>query len=249
MLELDKIYEMDCMGGMEELDDNSIDAIITDPPYGISKEKDDYVATDFIQDAYRILKDDRMCFCFVGQKTLADYFVAFRNAGFNWMNTIVWHYRNTLSRETKRFVIQYDPILLMSKGEGKINVDDVRIPYLSKERLKYPVSNQKKQNWRPNPLGAKRGDVWECPAITSPSYSKEKVGHKWQKPIRIVDIMVKASSNKGDIILDPFIGSGTTAVSCKRLGRRYIGFEIDSNYVRIANDRLKQGCIDHYDGE
>ena len=237
MLKLDKIYNMDCLDGMKQLDDNSIDLIITDPPYGATKDKEDYLAIEFIKDCFRILKDNCGCYCFVGQETLPYFFLEFKKSGFTWQNTIIWYYKNTFSKETKRFVLQYDPILYFTKGDCSINKDNVRVPYISKERLKYPCRNKNDRCWRPNPLGAKRGDVWEIPAISGKVFEKENL-HKWQKPKKLIDIIIKASSNENDLILDCFVGSGTIPYCCRKLNRQYLGFEINKEYYNIALKRL-----------
>jgi len=81
-------------------------------------------------------------------------------------------------------------------------------------------------------------DVW-----LQPKSEKKRLGHPTQKPVKLFERIITASSNKGDLVLDPFIGSGTTAVACRRLGRSFIGFEISEEYCKIANNRLKQQTL------
>lgn len=235
MLELDKIYNMDCLDGMKQIDDDSIDLIITDPPYGITTDKKDYLAITFISDCYRILKNNSAIFCFVGQKTLPYFFLEFEKNKFIWQNTIIWHYKNSIKREKKRFVIQYDPILFFIKGEFSINANDIRVPLTkkSKERLKNKVGG-KIHHYKQ----ALCGDVWEIPCITSKAFSKEKLEHNWQKPEKVINRIIKASTNENDIVLDCFSGSGTIPYCCRKLNRHYLGFEINEEYYNISLQRL-----------
>lgn len=81
-------------------------------------------------------------------------------------------------------------------------------------------------------------DVW-----LNPKSEKKRLGHPTQKPIKLFKRIVLVSSNEGDIVFDPFMGSGTTAVACKQLNRKFLGFEIDPEYVKIANQRLEQQTL------
>lgn len=208
----------DCIEHMKKFNNESFDCIITDPPYGVTKDSDDYIAISFLDEAYRVLKKDSAIMFFVGQSTLRDFWNKSESVGFKWLNTVIWHYKNTIKRERNRFAIQYDPILYFSKGNFKHKIDNVRVSYLSTERLKYPVNNSKKQNWTPNPLGAICGDVWEIPAIVTTSANGQdvKVGHKWQKPVEVFVRMIRSICNENDLILDPFIGSGSSALAAQR---------------------------------
>jgi adenine-specific DNA-methyltransferase len=115
------------------------------------------------------------------------------------------------------------------------NLDDVRDP-----DVKYP--NQKKNGkLKCNPLGKNPTDVWQFPKVTSGKdrSSDERTPHPAQFPLAVIDRIVKCSSHAGDIVLDPFIGSGTTAEAALRNGRNVIGFEISANYVEIAARRIE----------
>lgn len=220
--------------------DNMFDAIITDPPYGVTTDNDDYIATGWLADAYRVLKDDAALFMCVGQATLREFWNAAESVGFSWMNTVVWWHRNSLSRQKKRFAVQYDPLLYFSKGNFVHLIDQVRVPYKSQERLKYACNNAKSKNWRPNELGAMCPDVWEIPAITTTASNGNDVplGHKWQKPLELMDRMVRSTCKEGALMLDPFCGSGTSLMAAKRNDVKYIGIDIDVNNVELSRDRL-----------
>jgi len=216
----------------------SIDAILTDPPYGVTGDDDDYVAIDFLPEAYRVLKPNSALMMCVGQATLREFWNAAEDAGFRWLNTIVWYYKNAIKRERKRFAIQYDPILYFAKGDFEHRLDAVRVPYLHPERLKYPCNNDKKQGWMPNPLGAICGDVWDIPAVNAGNPHDRQVGHKWQKPLDVFDRMVKCTTIENDLILDPFCGSGTSLVAAKNNNVHYIGIDNDPDAVEISRKRL-----------
>lgn len=117
----------------------------------------------------------------------------------------------------------------------KFNLDDVRDP-----NVKYP--NQRKNGkLRCNPLGKNPSDVWQFPKVTSGKNrsSKERTPHPAQYPTAVVDRIIKACSNPGDVILDPFMGSGSLAEAALRAGRKAIGLEINADYVDLTAERLK----------
>lgn len=230
---------------MSSFPDGAFDAIVTDPPYGITKDDDDYVAIEWLEEAYRVLKNDSALIMCTGMASLRHFWTEAERVGFKWLNTIIWWHRNSLSRQKRSFAFQYDPILYMSKGNFVHLVDAVRIPYRSQERLKYACNNKKMKNWRPNPLGAMCPDVWEFPAVTTTakSGSDRPVGHKWQKPLRLMERMVKCCCKEGNIMLDPFCGSGTSCLAAKMNNIKYVGIEIDPKSSHIATLRTEDDYI------
>jgi DNA modification methylase len=217
-----------------------IDLVATDPHYGVFKDNRDRLDLRYIPLSYDLLKEHGAIFSFASQKRLLDFLQAFAKTDFKWQNTIVWFYRNGFSRESRKFAIKYDPILFYTKGDFAINTDAVRVPYISTERLKYDCNNAKMKGWRPNPLGAKLGDVWECPAITSPATTKEKEAHEWQKPIKLMKTMILAASQEGETVLDMFLGSGTTIVAAMQTKRKCIGIEIEEKYCEMSAKRVQK---------
>ncbi|MCX6751080.1 MAG: site-specific DNA-methyltransferase, partial [Candidatus Pacearchaeota archaeon] len=114
----------------------------------------------------------------------------------------------------------------------------IREPYESKERLKYKIIKNGKE-WRPNPNGKLAGDVWYIPVLAGRRFKSERVAHPTQKPLAICDRIIKHFSNKGDLVLIPFAGSGSECVSAKNNHRNFIGFELNPIYISLANKRLK----------
>lgn len=164
-------------------------------------------------------------------------------SGCKWL---IWHYRNkaNLGNDWGR---SHESILHFRKTKKfELNVDEIRIPY-SNHTLKHPshpqaessqYSNKKKINpvWTPNPLGAKPKDVFEIP--TTCNGMGEKTKHPTQKPEELLRKLILASSQVGDIVLDPFSGSGTTLVVAEQLQRLWIGCEMNKEYNFWAIKRI-----------
>jgi adenine-specific DNA-methyltransferase len=149
---------------------------------------------------------------------------------------IVWHYgagvaaRQAFSPRNEKFLWY-----VKSSDSYTFNLDEIRDP-----DVKYP--NQKKNGkLKCNPLGKNPSDVWILPKVTSGANrsSKERTEHPAQFPVAVVERIIQASSRPGDLILDPFMGSGTTALVASKLGRKVIGFELSSRYLDLIVRRLE----------
>lgn len=242
------------------------DLICTDPPYNLNKDfgndSDKLELEDFLQ-----VTDERIRIC---KELLAPqgsiiwfgihHYIGFiqgimYHAGLYYRRMNIWFYENGFSRSPKAPQAQYEPFLWFSKSKSKwtYNVDDVRVPYKSKERLKTPVfykgKNGERKEWKPNPNGAMRGDVWAFPTLAGKAYEKEKTAHPTQKPEALIMELIKAfcpKDNEGrycGTILDPFHGSGTLGVCCERLNAKghhikWIGIELEQRWCEIAQKRI-----------
>jgi len=249
------LFSGDSLQILKKIRDSSIDMIFADPPYSIKKadwdtfkNQDEYIkfSVKWIKEASRILKDIGTLYICGFSEILADihhpamkYFCHCR-----W---IIWHYKNkaNLGNDWGR---SHESILCLRKSKKHImNIDSIRIPY-NYHTLKYPSHPQAKTSqygngkqreiWMPNPLGAKPKDVIEIP--TTCNGMGEKTPHPTQKPEELLRKIILASSNENDIVLDPFVGSGTTAVCAKQLNRQFIGVEQNEEYLKWAIDRLIQ---------
>jgi site-specific DNA-methyltransferase (adenine-specific) len=167
--------------------------------------------------------------------------------GLVFQNWITWDKRDGIGASNTKYRNGQESILFFSKSEQHtFNFNDVRIPYESTDRMKYAsekgiVKNGKR--WFPNPNGALCGEVWH---ITGERHKNKVNGrtqkneHLAQKPMELIERIVKASSNKGDLVLDCFVGSGTTAIASKNLGRNYIVNDLDIKYYEMTKEKLLQ---------
>ena len=243
----------DCQQMLRKFKDSSVSLIFADPPYSLKKadwdtfkNQEEYIrfSIKWIKEASRILRDDGTLYICGFSEILADIHYPAMRYFYN-CRWIVWHYKNkaNLGNDWGR---SHESILCLRKSKEHImNIDPIRIPYNS-HTLKYPSHPQAetsqygngkgRDNWIPNPLGAKPKDVIEIP--TTCNGMGEKTPHPTQKPEELLRKIILASSNKDDIVLDPFVGSGTTAVCAKQLGRRFVGVEQCEEYLTWAVSRL-----------
>lgn len=162
----------------------------------------------------------------------------------NFRNEIVWCYRGA-GYPKKDFGRRHDAILRYSKTDDYIfNLDDVREEYAkaTKERFRHYIGNIRRGRdfgvQKLHPLGKQPDDWWQIQPV-APS-AKERLGYPTQKPEALLERMIKASSNKGDLVLDAFCGCGTTLVVAQKLGRRWIGIDISPTAVKVMQDRLRK---------
>ena len=252
-MEINKVYQGDCFELIKKLPAESVDLIVCDGPYGVTQNGWDKVGNiqeynlNLIKLFSRILKNGGALYLF-GKSNCID-FIDYRP--YLTLNSkIIWYQPSRLAQGKYNYTNNYDLIAYLSKGKTKrFNLDDIRIPQLvelehRKRCENVPsVVNGKFHKTKFNEKGKNPGDVWGD--IKQLTYkSKELLDkdflHTIQKPIKLIERIVKASSKEGDLILDPFIGTGTTAVVCKELKRNFIGFETDPKLVAIANKRLKE---------
>jgi site-specific DNA-methyltransferase (adenine-specific) len=237
---------------LRRLDDRSVDLVVTDPPYAIAKEAwDEFESLDayvqwcdaWLTEVERVLAPHGSAYVCGYSEILAEIKVksARRFAGCRWL---VWYYKNkaNLGRDWGR---SHESILHLRGDAARVDVDAVRVPY-NGHTTKYParvqaVSSQygrgvRRDRWVPNPLGAKPRDVLEIPVICNGM--TEKTPHATQKPEALIERLILASSAPGQLVVDPFVGSGTTAVVASRLGRRWLAGDADARYVGLARERL-----------
>ncbi|HAP37800.1 MAG: methylase N-4/N-6 domain protein [Candidatus Shapirobacteria bacterium GW2011_GWE1_38_92] len=250
---------------LKTLDSESVDLVFADPPYNIKKaEWDNFESQEkyiewslrWIEEASRVLNKNGSLYICGFSEILADLkHPAMRFfKGCRW---IIWHYKNkaNLGNDWGR---SHESILHLRKSKKFIfNVDYVRIPY-GNHTLKYPVHPQavtsqygKEKNggklWSPNPLGAKPRDVLEIPTISNGA--EERTSHPTQKPEELLRKIILASSNEDDLVIDPFLGSGTTIATAEQLKRRWKGCDISASYCKMAADRVemvKEWSVDRW---
>lgn len=252
-MEINKVYQGDCFELIKQIDDESIDLIVCDGPFGVTTNKWDKIKNiqeynlNLIKLFSRILKNGGALYLF-GKPDCID-FIDYRPY-LNLNSKIVWYQPSRLAQGRTKYTNNYDIIAYFTKGKTKaFNLDNIRVPQLvelehRKRCENVPsVVNGKFHKTKFNGNGKNPGDVWGD--IKQLTYkSKELVSRELlntiQKPIKLIERIVKASSKEGDLILDPFAGVGTTFVVCKELKRNFIGFEINPHYVEICNKRIKE---------
>lgn len=244
------IYQGDCLELMRKCEPNTFDLTVTSPPYNIGKEYeserplDDYIqwCVDWIAEIYRLSSEPGAFWLNLGYLSIPDRakaipipYLIWDKVEFYLLQEVVWNYAAGVASK-RSFSPRNEKFLWYVKDSNNytFNLDEVRDP-----NVKYP--NQKKNGkLRCNPLGKNPTDVWQFPKVTSGKKrsSPERTGHPAQFPMAVVDRIVKACSNPGDLILDPFMGSASLAETAVRNGRFAVGFEIDPKYIDMARTRL-----------
>lgn len=215
-----ELYHIDCMEGFKQLNNNSIQMILTDIPYGnvtkngeerakysgqlrnINKGAADEITfnlVEFLEECYRVCKGTIYIFC--GKEQVSEVFSYFSSKRDGMTRQCVWHKTNP------------------SPSNGQhMWLDSIENCVFFKKR-KQTFNQHCKHN------------VWDFPVGRSKR-------HPTEKPLKLFEYLIESSTHEGEIILDPCIGSGTTAEACINLGRKYIGFEVNSEYYNIANERI-----------
>ena len=235
---------------MKRLPDGIIDLTITSPPYNIGKEYEQQTALEtyvdwceeWIREVHRITAPSGAFWLNLGYigipgkaKALPLPYLMWSRIPFFIVQEVVWNYgAGVASRQS--FSPRNEKLLWCVKDPSSytFNLDAVRDP-----NVKYP-RQFKNGKLKVNPAGKNPTDVWQIPKVTSGTdrASRERTSHPAQFPVALVERILLACSNEGDLVLDPFIGSGSTAEACLRRDRSALGFEIRGNYVAIAANRL-----------
>lgn len=218
-LELNRIYQMDCLEGMKLIPDGTVDLVVTDPPYlmnyrsnrRVKQEKFDYIQNDkdshgliqsFLSECYRVMKNDTAIYMFCSWHHI-DFFKQEFEKYFKLKNIIVWNKNNHGSGDLKgAYAPKHEFVLYGHKGRALFK--EKRIP-----------------------------DVIDCAKIASP-----KLTHPTEKPQELLEIFIKNNSDEGNIVLDGFAGTGSTCIASLKNNRKFIAFETVREYVEIANQRL-----------
>jgi len=222
MLEINKVYQGDCLEVMKDIDDNSIDLIVTDPPYLINyktnhrknkehefcsviqNDNNPLLISEYIKQCNRIMKDNSAMYMFCSCDKV-DFFKQELEKYFKIKNIIIWVKNNWTAGDLKgQFGKQYEMILLVNKGRKEIN-------------------------------GKRYSDVWNFKRVAG-----NKQTHQNEKPVNLIEQCISSHSTKNDLVFDGFAGSGTTGVACKNLNRNYILIEKEPKYIDIINKRLSE---------
>lgn len=220
------VRNMDCMDLFKELNDESIDLIVTDPPYLIQQhsssglhgifetkkgDKKDLNCKLFKENAiplevyakelFRVLKNGSHCYIMVNDYNLPNFLNTLQDVGFHYSKLLTWDKQNKIA--CPYYMNQCEYIIFLSKGNAR-----------------------------------KINDCGTSNLISINNMANKNNGHPTEKPVELMEIFIKNSSNVGDLILDPFVGVGATPIACKNLGRNFIGCELDKKYYDKTMERL-----------
>ena len=238
---MDKGLTVICGNAIDELKkipSQSIRLIVTDPPYNLNKdygnnrdklEFEDYLtfSREWLTEAKRVLTDDGTIYVFMGMRYISYiYSILEQELGMTFNSWITWFYTQGIGK-TKGFSPRHDDILMFTKHPKKFvfNLDEIRVP----QKFYRSVNNMR---------GSNPSNVWE---FSHMHYcNKNRKQHPTQKPEGLFERMILASSNPGDYVLDPFVGSGTALRVCQQTNRNGIGIDINPEYIAMTKERLEE---------
>ncbi len=243
-MKYNSILEGDSLELLKNFDDNSIDLIFSDPPYflsndgiscrsgkmvSVNKGKWDKIDTYkeielfnniWLSECQRILKTNGTIWVSGTHHNIYSVGNTMKKMGYKILNVITWEKPNPPPNLSCRYFTHSTEQIIWSSKNQK-----------SKHLFNYPLMKEMND-------GKQMKDVWK---ITSPSKNERKFGkHPTQKPEQLLERIILSSSNEGDLILDPFFGSGTTGYVAQKLGRKWIGIEMNEEYIKIAKNRILQ---------
>jgi adenine-specific DNA-methyltransferase len=249
------LYHGDCLEFLQTLPDGSVQLVVTSPPYNIGKEYENVLDIEVykaqqrqvIEQCIRVLKPEGSICWQVGNYVVNGEIIpldillydCFKENGLKLRNRIVWHFGHGLHCRN-RFSGRYETINWFTKSDDYVfNLDPVRVSqkYPGKKHFKGP----NKGKYSGNPKGKNPSDVWDMPNVKANHV--EKTDHPCQFPVALVQRLVLSMTDEGDLVFDPFIGVGTTAVAAVINGRRAAGAEIVKHYYDLAVDRVKKAFV------
>lgn len=222
-----KLINGGCLEYMRTLENESIDLIVTDPPYPTTSrgnagnsggmlqkeinkrgkvfEHNNIDCTEYAPEFYRVLKDGSHCYVMTNHINLIKMLNVFTDCGFHFIKSLIWNKGNKIMGQY--YMSQFEYILFFRKGYGK----------------------------KINNCGT--ADILSVPNKKTKDANGKNI-HDTEKPVELMKILIENSTQKGDIVLDPFVGVGATALACIESERDYIGIELDENYYNIAKERV-----------
>ena len=247
---------MDCFDFLSRIKNETVNLAVIDPPYNMSKadwdtfksEKDFFDFTfAWIDALIPKLKKNGSLYIFNTPYSSAFIMKYLVEKGLNFQNWITWDKRDGMGGSRRRFSNGQETIIFFTKGQKHtFNYDDVRVPYESTERIEHAKKKGILKNgkrWFPNSKGRLCGEVWH---ITSERHKNkvngkvQKMEHATPKPLELVERIITASSNENDVVLDCFVGIGTTAIAAKKLKRNFFCCDLEKDHVKVARERLKE---------
>jgi adenine-specific DNA-methyltransferase len=260
-----RIEVADAFQKVKHIKSDSVQLVLSSPPYNVGKsyEKrvnlDDYLYPyrEYSKELFRVV-GARGSVCWQVGNFTSDgevfpldilFYGIFKDAGFTLKNRVIWHFRHGLHAQ-RRLSGRYETILWFSKGaDPKFNLDSIRVPALYPGKLAF--KGPKRGLPTGNPLGKNPSDlwpdivleewesgIWDIPNVKA--NHPEKSIHPCQFPVELAERCILAFTDESDLVVDPFLGVGSTAIAAQRLNRSFRGFELDPDYANEARDRLAQ---------
>ncbi|HNX26203.1 MAG TPA: site-specific DNA-methyltransferase [Phycisphaerae bacterium] len=237
------IEQGDCIKILDSVEEPFADLVFADPPFNIGYKYDVYEDKLAYEEYYdwtekwmaactRVMKPDASFWIAIGAEYAAEVRLIGRKLGLTLRNWIIWHY--TFGQNTKKkFARSHTHLFYFVKDSGRFTFNDKAVRVFSDREVYY-------HDKRANPQGRIPDDVWdEFPRLCG-SFSEREGWHPCQMPESLLARIIRTCSNVGDVVIDPFAGSGTTLVAAKKLSRRYFGTEISPQYVEGVRQRLNK---------
>lgn len=245
-MDLDTVIHGDCLEVLRTLPDESVDITFADPPFNLDKKYNSYqdrrnlgVYLDWCQawiaEMVRITKPQGSIFLHNIPRWLT-YYAAFLNEIADFRHWISWDAMSTPLGKT--LMPAHYGILFYAKDKTQNKFYELRYPHKRCRKCNYLHKDYGGKKAGLHPFGPLVSDVWTD--LHRIKHNKRRDAHPCQLPIHLLERVILMSTDEGDIVLDPFNGTGTTVIAAKRLGRRYIGIELDAQYVTIAERKLRR---------
>lgn len=260
MLPIDQIHHLDCISGMAQLPEGSVDLVFADPPFNIGYKYDVYKdrlgrekylnwSRDWIAGVHRALKPTGTFWLAIGDEYAAELKLLSQELGFLPRSWVIWYYTFGVNCKSK-FTRSHAHLFYFTKHETEFcfNTEAIRVP--SARQLVYNDARANSQGrlpddtWILRPQDLPGGfsaeeDTWYFPRVAGTF--KERAGfHGCQMPEQLLGRIIRACSNPGELVLDPFSGSASTLVVAKKLGRKYLAFDISEEYIARGRERLAE---------
>lgn len=245
---MNKIYNEDVLLGIKKIDDDSIDLILTDPPYCLGKDygndSDQKSSSEYLDWTYQWLdavlpklKESASFYIFLSWQYSPEIFVYLKKK-LRMVNEIIWDRRvPSMGGSTRKYSSVHDNIgFFVKNNDYYFNIDSIRIPYDEETKKARTRSIFVGKKWLE--MGYNPKDLWSVSRIHAQDPEREK--HPTQKPLEIIERIVRASCPEDGVAFDPFMGTGTTAIACLKNNRKYVGFEINKDYYNMIINRIKQ---------
>jgi site-specific DNA-methyltransferase (adenine-specific) len=254
MLTLDQVINGDCLEILAQIPDDTVDMCFADPPFNLDKKygayKDrraveDYLAwcEQWLRELVRITKPTGSIFIHNIPKWLT-YYAGILNPIAHFRHWIAWDAMSAPLGKT--LLPAHYGILFYSKQAHGTKFYEVRAPHKTCRECGAFLKDYGGKKDQMHPFGMLVSDVWTD--IHRIRHNKRRDPHPCQLPIHLLERLILMTTDEGDLVLDPFLGTGTTAIAAKRLSRHYIGIELDPHYAQVARDKVAQAQPTRYEG-